>query len=125
MIVLSHSQVLILHEQLIRQYGGSHGLRDGGLLDSALQGQFQTFGGIDLYPSILEKAARLAYSLVTNHPFVDGNKRIGAHAMIMFLYLNGVDLSFTQKELIDLFLSLAAGNTDANELHRWLQAHVV
>lgn len=125
MIVLSHSQVLILHEQLIRQYGGSHGLRDGGILDSALQGQFQTFGGIDLYPSILEKAARLAYSLVTNHPFVDGNKRIGAHAMIMFLYLNGVDLSFTQKELIDLFLSLAAGNTDANELHRWLQAHVV
>ncbi|MBQ1873178.1 MAG: type II toxin-antitoxin system death-on-curing family toxin [Succinivibrionaceae bacterium] len=125
MIVLSHSQVLILHEQLIRQYGGSHGLRDGGLLDSALQGPFQTFGGIDLYPSILEKAARLAYSLVTNHPFVDGNKRIGAHAMIMFLYLNGVDLSFTQKELIDLFLSLAAGNTDANELHRWLQAHVV
>lgn len=125
MIVLSHSQVLILHEQLIRQYGGSHGLRDGGLLDSALQRPFQTFGGIDLYPSILEKAARLAYSLVTNHPFVDGNKRIGAHAMIMFLYLNGVDLSFTQKELIDLFLSLAAGNTDANELHRWLQAHVV
>ena len=94
-------------------------------MGSALQGPFQTLGGIDLYPSILEKAARLAYSLVTNHPFVDGNKRIGAHAMIMFLYLNGVDLSFTQKELIDLFLSLAAGNTDANELHRWLQAHVV
>ena len=92
MIRLSKPQILLLHEQLIAETGGSSGLRDEGMLDSALNAPFQTFGGEDVYPSLQQKAARLCFSLVKNHPFVDGNKRIGAHAMLVFLTLNGIEL---------------------------------
>ena len=81
MIRLSKSQILLLHEQLIAETGGSTGLRDEGILDSALNAPFQTFGGEDVYPSLQQKAARLCFGLVKNHPFVDGNKRIGTHVM--------------------------------------------
>ena len=90
MIRLSKPQILLLHEQLIAETGGSSGLRDEGMLDSALNAPFQTFGGEDIYPSLQQKAARLCFGLVKNHPFVDGNKRIGAHVMLVFLALNGV-----------------------------------
>ncbi len=90
MIRLSKPQILLLHEQLIAETGGSSGLRDEGMLDSALNAPFQTFGGEDVYPSLQPKAARLCFGLVKNHPFVDGNKRIGAHVMLVFLALNGV-----------------------------------
>ncbi len=90
MIRLSKPQILLLHEQLIAETGGSSGLRDEGMLDSALNAPFQTFGGEDVYPSLQQKAARLCFGLVKNHPFVDGNKRIGAHVMLVFLALNGV-----------------------------------
>lgn len=85
MIRLTKSQILLLHEQLITETGGSSGLRDEGMLDSALNAPFQTFGKEDMYPSLQQKAARLCFGLVKNHPFVDGNKRIGAHAMLVFL----------------------------------------
>ena len=87
MIRLSKPQILLLHEQLIAETGGSSGLRDEGMLDSALNAPFQTFGGEDVYPSLQQKAARLCFGLVKNHPFVDGNKRIGAHVMLVFLAL--------------------------------------
>ena len=90
MIRLSKPQILLLHEQLIAETGGSSGLRDEGMLDSALNAPFQTFGGEDVYPSLQQKAARLCFGLVKNHPFVDGNKRIGAHVMLVFLALNGI-----------------------------------
>lgn len=118
MKILSRRQVLLLHEQLVRETGGSPGLRDEGLLESALAAPMQSFDGVDIYPTLWQKAARLAFGLVKNHPFVDGNKRIGAHAMLVMLALNGVELQYRQEELSDLFLSVAAGTEDYDGILR-------
>ncbi len=123
MIRLTKSQVLLIHDQLIAETGGSPGLRDEGMLDSALNAPFQTFGGEDVYPSLQQKSARLCFGLVKNHPFVDGNKRIGAHTMLVFLALNGVDLQHSQAELSDVILQLAAGEIEADGLLRWILSH--
>ena len=125
MIRLSKSQILLIHDQLISETGGSSGLRDEGMLDSALNAPFQTFGREDVYPSLQKKAARLCFGLVKNHPFVDGNKRIGAHAMLVFLALNGIELQHTQSQLSDVILLLAAGEIEATDLLRWILAHQV
>lgn len=125
MIRLSKSQILLIHDQLISETGGSSGLRDEGMLDSALNAPFQTFGGEDVYPSLQQKAARLCFGLVKNHPFVDGNKRIGAHAMLVFLALNGIELQHSQTELSDVILQLAAGEIEATDLLRWILSHQV
>ena len=125
MIRLCKSQILLIHDQLISETGGSSGLRDEGMLDSALNAPFQTFGGEDVYPSLQKKAARLCFGLVKNHPFVDGNKRIGAHAMLVFLALNGIELQHTQSELSDVILQLAAGEIEATDLLRWILVHQV
>ena len=125
MIRLSKLQVLLIHDQLISETGGSSGLRDEAMLDSALNAPFQTFGGEDVYPSLQQKAARLCFSLVKNHPFVDGNKRIGAHAMLVFLALNGIDLQHSQTELSDVILQLAAGEIEATDLLHWILAHQI
>lgn len=109
MILLTKKQVLMLHAQLIESTGGSDGIRDEGLLDSALESPFQSFGGEELFPSIQAKAARLCYGLVKNHAMIDGNKRIGAHTMLVFLAVNGYELKYTQKELVDLILDVADG----------------
>ncbi len=123
MRVLAKRQLLLLHEQLINETGGSHGLRDEGLLESALSSPFQEFDSYTPYPTIQQKAARLGYSLVMNHPFIDGNKRIGAHAMLTLLALNGIDLSYTQEELADIFLEVAASKIRYEELLTWLLNH--
>lgn len=125
MIRLTKSQILLLHEQLITETGGSSGLRDEGMLDSALNAPFQTFGREDMYPSLQQKAARLCFGLVKNHPFVDGNKRIGAHAMLVFLALNGVELQHLQAELSDVILQLTAGEIEATDLLRWILEHQI
>ena len=125
MIRLSKSQILLIHDQLISETGGSSGLRDEGMLDSALNAPFQTFGGEDVYPSLQQKAARLCFGLVKNHPFVDGNKRIGAHAMLVFLALNGIELQHSQTELSDVILQLAAGEIEADALLQWILSHQV
>ena len=125
MIRLSKSQILLIHDQLITETDGSSGLLDEGLLDSALNAPFQTFGEEDVYPSLQQKAARLCFGLVKNHPFVDGNKRIGAHAMLVFLALNGVELQHSQTELSDVILRLAAGEIEAQELLRWILSHQI
>ena len=125
MIRLSKTQILLLHEQLIAETGGSSGLRYEGMLDSALNAPFQTFGGEDVYPSLQQKAARLCFGLVKNHPFVDGNKRIGAHVMLVFLALNGIELQHTQTELSDVILQLAAGTIQSSDLLSWILAHQV
>lgn len=123
MIRLSKDHVLRLHTQLIAETGGSDGLRDDGALESALLTPFQTFGGIDLYPSLQQKACRLCLGLVKNHPFVDGNKRIGAHVMLTFLAINGVELQYSQTELADVILQLAAGKIPDTGLLRWVIQH--
>lgn len=123
MIKLTAGQVISIHSSLIEATGGMDGVRDVGLLESALEAPFQTFDGKDPYPALIQKGARLGYSLVSNHPFVDGNKRIGVHTMLVFLAINGVEIECTQKELIDVGLSLAGGTMNAEELSVWLSSH--
>ncbi len=108
MIRLTKRQVLMMHEELIAQTGGSPGMRDEGLLEAALAAPFMTFGGTDLYATVEEKAACLAFGLIKNHAMVDGNKRIGIHAMLVFLELNGIHLRYAQKELYTVVLKVAA-----------------
>lgn len=124
MKILNKRQVLLLHSALIAQSGGADGTRDEGLLDSALNAPFQTFAEQDLYPTVLEKAARLGYGLICNHPFLDGNKRIGTHAMLVFLDINQFSLSYTDNELIEIILRVAAGEAGYNELLDWLKTHL-
>jgi death-on-curing protein len=123
MIIFSKNQLLSLHRELMAETGGLDGLRDDGMLDSALNAPFQSFDGEDVYPSLQQKAARLCFGLVKNHPFIDGNKRIGAHAMLVFLALNGIELEYTQDELSSVILSLAAGEIGQPELLRWVVEH--
>lgn len=125
MKTLNKAQILMLYDQLVAETGGSPGLRDDDMLESALAAPFQSFGETELYPSLPQKAARLCFGLVKNHPFVDGNKRIGAHAMLVFLAINGVYLSYTQQELSDVILLLAAGKIGCDELLKWIIVHHV
>lgn len=125
MKLISKQQILKLHEMLIAQSGGSPEIRDDGLHDSALNTPFQSFDDTELYPSLLEKAARLGYGLIKNHPFVDGNKRIGTHAMLVFLAINNAELSYSDDELIHLILGIAAGEYDDKHLLNWLQQHLI
>lgn len=123
MKVITKEQAFLMHLELIAEHGGLGGVRDDGLLESALNAPFQTFGGRPVIPSIQQKAARLCYGLVMNHPFVDGNKRVGAHLMLTFLAMNGIELHYTQKELYEVILSIAAGETSADELFKWIIGH--
>ena len=120
---LSKKQILMLHTQLIQQTGGSDGVRDYNLLDSALENPFQSFGGEELYPTIQAKAVRLGYGLIKNHCMIDGNKRIGTHAMLVFLVLNGIELKYTQKELYETILDIAAGKIEYEDLLQWVLDH--
>lgn len=120
---LSKEQVLRLHSELIEQTGGSDGVRDYNLLDSALETPFQSFGGDELYPTIQAKAARLGYGLIKNHCMIDGNKRIGTHVMLVFLAINGIELEYSQKELYETILDIAAGNIGYDELLQWIIDH--
>jgi death-on-curing protein len=123
MIILSKDQVLMLHERLIEATGGSTGIRDERLLDSALCNPFQSFGGEELYPSVQAKASQLCFGLVKNHPMIDGNKRLGAHVMLVFLLLNGYEISYSQQELSDIILGLAAGELSAEDILKWILQH--
>ena len=125
MKILKKRQILLLHSVLIAESGGSDGVRDEGLLDSAVNTPFQTFSGQDLYPTVLEKAVRLGFGLIRNHPFIDGNKRIGTHAMLVFLNLNSITLSYEDDELISTILSVASGEMDADGLLKWIQQHIL
>ena len=123
MIILSKEQVLKLHASLIKATGGSDGIRDERMLDLALNNPFQSFGGKELYPSIQAKAARLCFGLVKNHAMLDGNKRLGAHTMLVFLAINGYELSYSQKELSDVILALASGDIGEKEILQWIIEH--
>ena len=125
MILLCKAQVLGLHEKLIERFGGSPGMRDEGLLDAALAAPFQSFAGEELFPSLQTKAARLGYGLITNHAMIDGNKRLGAHVMLVFLELNGVRLQYTQEELYSIILAVASGSGTQEALLEWLLEHQI
>lgn len=125
MILLTVDEIVMLHDKLLRATGGLPGLRDRGLLESAVLGVNAGFEDVEQYPSVEEKAARLAYALIGNHPFADGNKRVGILAMLMTLRLNGVSLQYTQQELIALGLAAASGNAGYSEILDWELRHRV
>jgi len=121
---LTLNEVLVLYRRVIRESGGAAGIRDLGLLESALAQPRQTFSGIELYPSIVEKAAALGFSLIKNHPFIDGNKRIGHAAMEVFLVLNGYEIQATVDEQERIILDVAAGRVNRAAFTDWLITHV-
>ena len=123
MIRLTKQQILLLHRDIVEASGGSPEIRDDGLLESAICPPFQTFADAELYPSLLEKAAHLGFGLIKNHAFVDGNKRIGTHAMLVFLALNGIELFYDDEELINLILGVAASEFSVENLLEWLKKH--
>ena len=122
---LTKEQIILLQHELIKETGGTEGIRDEELLESALSAPFQSFDGIDSFPSIQQKAARLGFGLIKNHAFVDGNKRIGTHAMLVFLVLNGIEIEYTQEELSDVILKVAAGDYSFENLVKWVVDHQI
>lgn len=123
MIKISIEKVKHLHQLLAEATGGSVGIRDEGLLDSALESAFAGFGSQEFYPSKEEKGARLGYALISNHAFVDGNKRIGVYIMLIFLEMNGIHIQCTDEELVHVGLSAADGSMKYEELLQWVRNH--
>ncbi|MEC4816984.1 MAG: type II toxin-antitoxin system death-on-curing family toxin [Scytonema sp. PMC 1069.18] len=117
-------EVIELHRQIIEQSGGALGIRDLGALESALAQPYMTFGGEELYPTLVDKASAIGFSLVMNHPFIDGNKRIGHAAMEVFLVMNGVEIDASVDEQESIFLSLASGKLNREAFTDWLKSHV-
>lgn len=123
MIKYDKEMVKLLHQLMAEATGGSVGVRDENLLDSALESAFATFDGKDLYPTKEEKAAKLAYSLISNHAFVDGNKRIGVYVMLNFLEINGINISSSNEDVIELGLKTADGTFKYEEILDWILNH--
>lgn len=122
---LSLAEVIELHHLVVEGSGGAEGVRDLGALKSAVAQPRMSYSGSDLYPSLFGKAAALCYSLVQNHPFVDGNKRVGHAALETMLVLNGFELRVGVDAQEKLFLALAAGEVERDELARWIQENSV
>jgi death on curing protein len=122
-IRIDTAQVLYLHNLMYKATGGSSGLWDIGALESAVYHAYASFEGKDLYPTIEEKAARQAYGIIRNHPFLDGNKRTGLFVMLVFLELNGIKLHFSQSELVELGITIAEGKTDSKQITKWIFKH--
>lgn len=120
---LTPQQVLVIHDLAIKRYGGSSGLRDIGLLESAIYTPQASFGGRDLYPSIFEKGAALLQSLLKNHPFVEGNKRTALSSAAIFLKLNGYSLINRHKEEVEVAIKVDKQNLDVEEISNWLKSH--
>lgn len=118
------NQILFLHQKILEHSGGSPGVRDQGLLESAIYRPQATFGGEDLYPSLVSKVAALTYSLVKNHPFVDGNKRTAYEAMRLTLLLNGYDILATEQEKFNVMMRLAESHLNEDSFALWLQEHI-
>lgn len=114
----TRDNVLNVYKILVEATGGTVGVRDEGLLLSAIEAPYQTFGGVELFPTTLEKAVRLGFGLVANHPFIDGNKRIGILVMLTFLELNGFNIEFSDDEIIDMALGVASGKYKYEDLYK-------
>ena len=113
----------MLHKLIAEETGGSIGVRDEGLLESALESAFAGFDNQEFYPSKEEKGARLGYTLISNHAFVDGNKRIGVYIMLTFLEVNGIHLECTNEEIVELGLSVADGSMGYEDILNWIKDH--
>lgn len=125
MIKFSKEKILLLHQVMAEATGGYVGVRDDALLESAIENIYATFDGIELYPTKEEKAARLGYSLISNHAFVDGNKRIGMYIMISFLELNGIKIDANNDDVVRLGLSVASGNANYDDILNWINEHKI
>lgn len=125
MIRFSKDKVELLHQLMAQETGGAVGVRDEGLLDSALEGIFQSFGGKELYPTKEEKGARLGYTLISNHAFLDGNKRIGMYVMLTFLEVNGIRLECSNEDIVEVGLGVASGRMDYEGLLSWVIDHEI
>ena len=125
MIKFSKGKVLLLHRLMAEETGGSIGIRDEGLLEAALENAFASFGGEEFYPSKEEKGARLGYKFISNHAFVDGNKRIGVHVMLSFLEFNGIHMKFSDEELVEFGLGVASGDIGYEEVLAWINEHAI
>ena len=123
MIRFSKEKVLLLHKILAEATGGMSGVRDEAMLDSALESAYAGFGDKEFYPTKEEKGARLGYALISNHAFVDGNKRIGIYVMLSFLEMNGVPVQCSDEELVRVGLSVADGSMEYDELLQWVLDH--
>lgn len=123
MIRLTKEQVLSIYGMLIEKTGGSSGVLNESLIDSTLNNIWQTFDGLELYPTLAEKGARLGYSLVRNHSFADGNKRIGILAMLTFLSVNQAEIICEDEEIVELGIALASGSMDYTSLLDWIKEH--
>ena len=124
MITLTKEQIIMLHEAIYERYGGSCGVLNEGMLDSALQAPFQTFGGEELFPDTKDKILRLAYGLIKNHSFRDGNKRIGALVLLVLLELNGWHVNATNEEFANIIMGIAASEKDDEDLKKWVDSHI-
>lgn len=122
---INFKQTISLHELLIDETGGSRGIRDKRLLDSALSAPFQSFSGEYLYRSILDQAAQIGFSLINNHAFIDGNKRIGLLVMLTFLELNGYDFVCSDDKIVQIVLGVASGKIDCQEFRKWVNTAVI
>ena len=125
MIKFSKEKVLLLHKFIAQETGGSIGVRDEALLESALEAAFAGFGDKEFYPTKEEKGARLGYTLISNHAFVDGNKRVGMYVMLTFLEVNGIHMDCTNEEVTEMGLALAAGSVGYEELLNWVIEHKI
>lgn len=123
MIKFSKEKVLLLHKFIAEETGGSIGVRDEALLESALEAAFSGFGDKEFYPTKEEKGARLGYTLISNHAFVDGNKRIGMYVMLTFLEVNGIHMDCTNDDVIHVGLSVADGSMKYDDLLKWVRDH--
>lgn len=123
-IAIILDDVLTFHEHMEKTFVMDKGIHNIGLLESAISTPFQTFGGQDLYPSIIDKAARLCYGLAKNHPFRDGNKRSAVHSMLVFLYINGIELKYTQLELEEMIIAVADSRMPSDELKKWIEERI-
>lgn len=117
-------QILLIHEQLIALTGGSSGIRDIRLIESALARASAGFGGVEAHQGLIAKTAAICCGLAQNHGFVDGNKRIGVTAMLLILQKNGVRLAYTQDELVHIGLAIAQGQADVPDIIEWIQRHI-
>ena len=123
MIKFSREKILLLHRIIAEATGGSMGVRDEGLLESALEAAYASFDGQEFYPTKEEKGARLGYALISNHAFVDGNKRIGVYVMLSFLEMNGIRIHCTDEELVHIGFSVASGKMTYEALLQWVLDH--
>ena len=124
MIYLHKHQLLKIHTQIINEFGGIHGIRNETLLTSALANPLQTFAGLDLYPSVFDKAVHLCFGIIKNHPFLDGNKRIGLHSLLILCHINGLKIDIAHDELIDIIFKVADGTFNRQDVLQVLKEKI-